>query len=65
MPAWLRTTHMLLANLNAGLAGASPRLLSKYSAAADVFLRVSDMLVVLGAAMMFTFTILLRGSRGL
>ena len=42
---------MLLANLNAGLAGASPRLLSKYSAAADVFLRISDMIVVLGAAL--------------
>jgi undecaprenyl-phosphate glucose phosphotransferase len=42
---------MLLANLNAGLAGASPRLLSKYSAAADLFLRISDMALVLGAAL--------------
>lgn len=42
---------MLLANLNTGLAAPSPRLLSKYSTAAGLYLRISDLAVVLGAAL--------------
>ena len=42
---------MLLANLSADTSASSPRLLSKYSAAADLCLRVADLAVVLVSAL--------------
>jgi undecaprenyl-phosphate glucose phosphotransferase len=42
---------MLLANLSAAKSASSPRLLSKYSAAADLCLRVADLAVVLVSAL--------------
>lgn len=48
-----RNTNMLLANLSDTThATSSPRLLSKYSAAADVLLRVSDLAIVVFVALL-------------